>query len=119
MWEWFLPLAILFITQIVTKADSLILGYGLFRLSSDIEKLPFPLAPMRACAFWRVEDTTDRHGWRWRTFAIGNAGLVFGAIYIGVPTISGTILDQPFQILPIPWLDTTETQNLLPGVATG
>ena len=69
MWEWILPLAILFFTQVVTKLDSLILGYGLFRLASDVEKLPFPMAPMQASGILALsEDTTAKHGWRWRTF---------------------------------------------------
>jgi hypothetical protein len=122
MWEWMLPLALIFLTQVVTKLDSLILGYGLFRVASDVEKLPFPMAPMQASGILALsEDTTAKHGWRWRCFSISNAmGLAFGLIYIGVPTISSTILPEPFQILPIPWLDTTtQTEQILPATGTG
>ena len=102
----------------MTKLDSLILGYGLFRLASDVEKLPFPMAPMQASGILALsEDTTAKHGWRWRCFSISNAlGLAFGlhlhrCDYSSHPT-------EPFQILPIPWLDTTtDTEQFIP--ATG
>ncbi len=119
---WFIPLLLLFLQRFVDQWDSLILGYGLFRLTSDIEKLPFPMAPMGASGILALcEDTTARDGWRWRTFSIGSClGMIFGLVYIGIPTITGVFLDQPFQILPIPWLDTTQnTQEILPATATG
>jgi hypothetical protein len=121
-WEWFVPLLLLFITQVVGRIDSLILGYGLFRVTSDVEKLPFPMAPIAAMGVMAItENATGKEGWRWRCFSIASAmGMAFGAIYIAVPTITGTFLKEPFQILPIPWLDTTtNTEGILPATATG
>jgi len=106
----------------VEKVDSLILGYGFFRIASDIEKLPFPLAPMGAAGILALsENNMGTEGWRWRCFSLSSAiGMVFGVIYIGIPTLSSTFLSEPFQILPIPWLDTTtDTQAILPATATG
>ena len=59
--------------------------------------------------------------WRWRIFSIGAVmGLVFGAIYLGVPTITGALLDAPIEILPIPFVDYTQkTSEFMPAVATG
>ncbi len=119
---WLIPIAIWFTDLAVKKLDSLVLGYGLFRMASDVEKLPFPMATMQASGMLAItEDATDKHGWRWRCFSIGACmGMVFGLIYIGVPTITSTLMDTPFQILPIPWLDTSvETQDLFPATATG
>ena len=102
--------------------DSLILGYGLFRVASDVEKLPFPMAPIAAMGVLAItENASGKEGWRWRCFSLASAiGMAFGLVYIAVPTLSGTFLAEPFQILPIPWLDTTtNTQELLPAVATG
>ena len=122
MIEWFIPLVLLFVTQVVARIDSLILGYGLFRVASDVEKLPFPMAPIKAAGILALsENTTQKEGWRWRCFSISAAlGMVFGLIYVAVPTISGAFLSKPFQILPIPWLDTSvQTQEILPATATG
>jgi hypothetical protein len=105
-----------------------ILGYGLFRVASDIEKLPFPMAPVGAQGVMALAEDIDesqsdtRQGsWRWRAFAIGGAlGLVFGLLYVGLPTISGALCDRPIQVLPIPFSDwSAKTQSWLPAVATG
>lgn len=119
---WAVPLLLVFISMVVARFDSLILGYGLFRMASDVEKLPFPMAPMKASGLLALcEDTTAKDGWRWRCFSIASAiGMFFGLVYIAVPTITSTFLPEPFRILPIPWLDTTtSTQEILPATATG
>jgi hypothetical protein len=119
---WFVPLALMFVTQVVGRLDSLLLGYGLFRVASDIERLPFPMAPIQASGVLAITDNAaGNDGWRWRCFSIAAViGMAFGAIYIAVPTISGPILGEPFRILPIPWLETsTDTEQLLPATATG
>ncbi len=120
--EWVLPIVLIFLQQAIGRADSLILGYGLFRLTSDVEKLPFPMAPLQASGILALsEDTTAKDGWRWRCFSISaSIGMIFGLLYIAIPTITSTFLDEPFQIFPIPWLDTTQaTQEVLPATATG
>lgn len=121
-WAWFVPLLLLFLSQVVGRIDSLILGFGLFRVASDIEKLPFPMAPMEASGILALsEDTVEKGGWRWRCFSIASAlGMIFGLVYVVVPTVTSTFLKEPFQILPIPWLDTTtDTQTILPATPTG
>ncbi|MBT3296791.1 MAG: peptide transporter [Verrucomicrobia bacterium] len=107
---------------------SMILGYGLFRLASDIEKLPFPMAPIGAQGITALAEDVDAKGqasaedsWRWRVFAIGGAiGLVFGAIYLLLPTLSGALTGESIQIFPIPFSDFTQkTGRYLPAFATG
>ncbi len=122
-WEWLGPIALLFVSTVVQRLDSLVLGYGLFRLTSDIEKLPFPLAPMGAAGVMALsEDQSGTEGWRWRVFSIGAAfGLVLMFLYAAVPVISTAIgFTEPFRIFPIPWLDTTSnTEGFLRATATG
>ncbi|MBA3684998.1 MAG: peptide transporter [Planctomycetes bacterium] len=122
MTEWALPLGLMLLTQIVGRIDGLILGYGLFRVTSDIEKLPFPMAPIGAAGVTALsENQSGQEGWRWRVFCIGTAfGMVFMFLYGGIPVLTGTFLKEPFTLLPLPWLDTTvQTQNILPAVPTG
>ena len=48
MWKW-LPAVLLTVFGLfVGRLNNAILGYGLFRIASDIEKLPFPMAPIGA-----------------------------------------------------------------------
>ena len=130
MWEWAPALGLIVFTMVIGRIDNMILGYGLFRLTSDIEKLPFPMAPVGAQGIMALSEEQDdalqaRSGgattgsWRWRVFSIGSVvGLVFGAIYIGVPTITGALLDRPITILPLPFRDfTPQTGNALPATA--
>ena len=63
------------------------MAYGLFRVANDIEKLPFPLAPLGAQGIMALsedmEGTGDRRSSRWRIFCIGGAiGMGFGLIYM-------------------------------------
>ena len=110
------------------QLSNMVLGYGLFRLASDVEKLPFPMAPIGAQGIMALAEDADEKAaegeeksWRWRVFSIGGAlGLAFGAVYLGLPTITGALTGRPIMIFPIPFYDlTTKTEGLLPAVATG
>ena len=139
MWEWLPALGLIAFTMIIGRIDNMVLGYGLFRLTSDIEKLPFPMAPIGAQGILALsEEQSEESGrarkpddepdpdvkpgvepsathWRWRVFSIGSVmGLVFGAIYIGLPTITGALLGEPITILPIPFIDFTQSVGNTP-----
>jgi hypothetical protein len=107
---------------------NMILGYGLFRLASDIEKLPFPMAPIGAQGVIAMAEDSDadparkaQHSWRWRAFSIGGAlGLAFGSVYLLLPALTGALANAPAQIFPIPFSDFTgKTGKFLPAFATG
>jgi len=126
--DWLPVLGMIAFTHIVGSLSYMILGYGLFRMASDVERLPFPMAPVHAQGVLALaEDAGERDNagsgasWRWRVFSIGGAiGLAFGAIYLLVPTLTGALTGTPIQILAIPFKDLTPvTQTYLPAVATG
>ena len=121
--DWLIPILLLVGTQIIQRIDQFGLGYALFRITSDVEKLPFPMAPVAALGTMALAESTEdkKKSWKWRVFSIGGVmGLVFGAIYVLLPTVSGLILMEPIRLIPIPWVELTgHTEDVLPAVATG
>jgi hypothetical protein len=121
--DWLIPILLLIGTQIIQRIDQFGLGYALFRITSDVEKLPFPMAPVAALGTMALAESTEdkKKSWKWRVFSIGGViGLAFGAIYVLLPTVSGLFLMEPIRLIPIPWIELTgHTEDLLPAVATG
>jgi hypothetical protein len=121
--DWLIPILLLVGTQIIQRVDQFGLGYALFRITSDVEKLPFPMAPVAALGTMALAESTEdkKKSWKWRVFSIGGViGLAFGAIYVLLPTVSGLFLMEPIRLIPIPWIELTGyTEDLLPAVATG
>ncbi len=136
--DWIKPIALLFFIAIVGLINKYTIGYFFFRLCSDVEKLAFPLAPIQAqgaLALTEVEKSEEdiekekeeaekigkKTFSKWRIFSLGSViGISFGVIQIGVPAITGLILDKPFFIIPQPFIDTTVlTESILPATPTG
>ena len=121
--DWLIPILFLVGSQIIQRVDQFGLGYALYRITSDVEKLPFPMAPVAALGTMALAESTEdkQKSWKWRVFSIGAMiGLAFGAIYVLLPTVSGLIFTQPIRLIPIPWVDLTRhTEGVLPAVATG
>jgi hypothetical protein len=118
--DWLAPIMLIAVLHILNRTSAFTLGYGLFRVTSDIEKLPFPLAPIQAeGATALAESSAGTESWRWRSFSIGAMmGLVFGAFYIGIPAITGALLTEPITLIPIPFVDLTRnTESILPAAA--
>jgi hypothetical protein len=121
--DWLVPILLLVGSQIVQRIDHFGLGYALYRITSDVEKLPFPMAPVGALGTMALAESTEdrKTGWKWRVFSIGGMiGLAFGAVYVLFPVVSGLVFTEPVKLLPIPWADfTRNTEQWLPAVATG
>ncbi len=118
--DWFSPILVLVLVEICTRISWMGLGYALFRLTSDVEKLPFPYAPVAASGATALAEA-GTESWRWRVFSTGSViGLLFGLFYVAVPVLTSVIFGNPIQILPIPFADyTTAVENVLPGAIVG
>lgn len=118
--DWWRPLALLAITDFCGRLSWMGMGYALFRVTSDVEKLPFPMAPVAASGATALSEA-GTEGWRWSIFSTGTVvGLLFGFFYVAVPVVSGVLLGKSFQIFPIPFADfTVNVQSLLPAAIVG
>ncbi len=120
--DWTVPILLLVITGLLGRLNWIGMGYFLFRVTSDVERLPFPLAPIAASgATALAEAGTKEESWRWRVFSVGTMiGLVFGSVYLFVPIFTGMFLSKPVQLIPIPFIDfVPNTERLLPAALTG
>jgi len=120
--DWFIPILLLIIGEVLGKLNSLSAGYFLFRITSDIERLPFPMAPVAASgATALAEAASKEESWRWRVFSTGSViGLIFGFFYIAIPVFTGVVFGKAFELIPIPFFDlTTNTENILPSAMIG
>ena len=120
--DWLIPILILCFHNVAYRVCLLSAGYVLYRITNDIERLPFPLAPVYAGgATALAESSTKTETWRWRVFSIGAMiGIVFGAIYTVVPISTGAVLSRPLTILPIPFIDLTrKVGTVLPAAVFG
>lgn len=119
MLEWLWPLGIGALMMLVTRVDNFGLGYVMYRLTADVEELPFPMAPVGAAGMTALADSSnERETWRTKVFSMGAAlGIFFGFIYIGLPAISAAVLGKPMRIIPIPFADFTHyTESLVPAM---
>ncbi|OIP94440.1 MAG: peptide transporter [Syntrophobacteraceae bacterium CG2_30_61_12] len=121
--DWLIPILLMVGFELIQAVDHFGLGYALYRLTSDVERLPFPMAPVGALGTMALAESTEQKeaSWKWRLFSVGGMiGLAFGAVYVLLPAASGVILSEPVRLLPIPWIELTQvTEDLLPAVATG
>lgn len=118
--DWFVPILILLVADLCGRFSWMGLGYALFRVTSDVEKLPFPYAPVAASGATALSEA-GTESWRWSIFSSGSViGLLFGVVYIAVPVVTGVIFGHEAVILPIPFADYTRNiENILPGAIVG
>jgi len=120
--DWLVPIMLLVVHVLMAYILMLAAGYALYRITNDIERLEFPLAPVNAGGATALAETSaKRETWRWRVFSIGAMiGVGFGAVYLGVPTITGILASKPIMILPIPFADwTADIGNYLHAALLG
>jgi hypothetical protein len=117
---WLVPIALMLVGTVLDRVCWITGGYALFRLTSDVERLPFPMAPVSAAgATALAEAGSKEESWRWRVFSIGAMmGLIFGFFYLGIPIFTGAILPQPLMLIKLPFIDLTpNTEGILPGAS--
>jgi hypothetical protein len=117
---WWTPLLLLAITEFCGRLSWMGMGYALFRITSDIEKLPFPMAPVAASGATALSEA-GTEGWRWGIFSTGAVvGMLFAIFYIALPVVSGVLTGHSFEIFPIPFADfTPSTETVLPAAVIG
>lgn len=116
---WLMPIGLMLLSLFITRLDHFGLGYVMFRLTSDVEELPFPMAPVQAMGMTALADASEQKDtWRWRTFSIGGvAGAAFGLVYLAIPNITGAFLSQSLTLIPLPFVDLTHySDRLLPAM---
>lgn len=116
---WLPVIGITIFGSVVSRVDNYGLGYVLYRLASDVEKLPFPFAPMRAAGIVALaEGRNDEKSWRQRCFAIGGMmGIVWGVIFICVPMVTQVLLPKRIELIPLVFIDfTPQIGKILPAV---
>jgi hypothetical protein len=115
--DWLWPIVLLLMNQTLGRIRRIGGTYFFFRMTADLERLPFPLAPVSAQGATALAETTGKtETWRWRVFSLASMlGLIWGAIYIGVPALTGVMMTRPIQIIKIPWIDfTTNIEGFAP-----
>jgi hypothetical protein len=127
--DWLPAVGLVLFGTIMSRINTTFMSFGLFKLASDIEKLPFPMAPVGAQGIMalveqQAEESSGKvqaGNWKWRVFSVGGIlGMAFGAVYMGLPTVTSALFGKPILIMPIPFVDwTTKTSGFLPAVATG
>jgi len=151
--DWMIPIGLVAFTMVVSVVKKYTVGYFFFRLTSDIERLAFPLAPIEAQGVMamaeedagkkkesllkrstrvNLEDDLEQEEEnegddkkqtfsKWRLFSLGAClGIGFGLILVGVPALTGLILEEPVFIIPQPFVDTTTmTEGFMPAAPTG
>jgi len=121
---WWPALTVTILSMLLSKLTSLSLGFLAYKVTVDVEKLPFPIAPIHAeGAIALAESSQEKHkkGYRQYCFAIGAMiGAVFGLFYVGIPILSQAFLGTPIQLIPIPFWDLTQAcEDFIPGGTIG
>ena len=119
---WLVPILLILFMSVMGRVQSYTLGYFFFRITSDFERLPFPLAGVNAQGSMALAESGERKStWKWRMFSLGAMlGIAFAIVQIGVPLVTGALLAKPVQLIPLPWYDSTRlTETLLPATPTG
>lgn len=123
---WLSPVVLIGVGTILGRLTYFGLGYLLFRILSDKERLPFPLAPVAAAGATALAESTDRDdggeskrqtSWRWNVFSLGaSLGTAFGCLYILLPVVTDLFLAKPIMLFPIPFVDFTQNvESVLPA----
>lgn len=112
---WVTPIGLMGLSMFLSRFDNFGLGYIMYRLTSDVEKLPFPMAPVGAAGVTALADASGgQETWRWRVFSFGAVlGMAFATIYLALPAVSGAFLPEKIAIFPLPFKDLTENTDTI------
>ena len=120
--DWTIPILLLLFGNIMGRVQWIGLGYFLFRTTSDVERLPFPMAPIAAQgATALAEVSEEKESWRWQVFSVATMiGMVYGFFYVAIPVITSGFLADPLKLIPIPFIDLVpNAEDALPTARIG
>jgi hypothetical protein len=106
--SWLPAVGVAVLAMVLYKIQFFGIGYFMFRITSDVEQLPFPMARVGAegATALAESESQERESWRWNVFStLGVAGVVWGLVYMGIPTLSGALFGVTTSLIPIPFLD--------------
>jgi hypothetical protein len=119
--SWLPAIAVAFLGVILYRMQFFGLGYLVFRITSDVENLPFPLARVGAEGSTALAESEngEKESWRWSVFSVlAVIGTVWGLIYMGIPCLSSALFGTATELIPIPFLDLTPyTEGVFPSSA--
>ena len=116
--DWTTPIFLMVLGSVLWRTQWVGLGYFLFRTTSDVERLPFPMAPIASQgATALAEVAEEKESWRWSVFSIGTMiGLVYGFFYVAIPVVTSGFLADPLMLIPIPFIDLMKnTEDVFPA----
>ncbi len=121
---WWPVLAVTIFGMLLNKLAQLSLGFLAYKITVDVEKLPFPLAPINAEGAIALAESSadkDKKGFRQYCFSIGViCGAVFSIFYTGIPILTSAFFGKSLQLIPIPFLDLTQAiEGVMPGAILG
>ena len=120
---WVPAIIVALLTFLFSRIQYFGIGYIVFRITSDYEKLPYPMSRISSEGIMALTDSNknDESSWRWGVFAfMAMIGVVWGFFYMGIPSISNAIFGTRTEIIPIPFLDLTKyTENIFPAALWG
>jgi hypothetical protein len=110
--EWVVPILVLVLSYCATLLIDLSLTYIVIQAYIEVEKLPYPLAPMHAQSIITLSERNPEKMKIFTVFAV--ISFIYGSILYGLPVISG------ISLIPYPWIDFTRwIEMVLPGASFG
>jgi len=115
--DWWAPISVVLVGLIWSRLSLYVLGYVFFRITSDLERLPFPMAPVAAEGVTALAESEKRPR-HWECLLIGAfCGVGFCLLWTGLPAVTHVVFGKPVSLIP-PLIDCTRAcQRILPGAA--
>jgi len=117
-WDWAVPIIIVLLGTIAGLLIDIGLSFILIQLYIEIEKLPFPIAPIDAQAITTLTERTPEKMVVF-TFA-GVLSFIYEFLVYGFPRLTEALIGVSISTIPYPWIDLTPyTATILPGALMG
>lgn len=112
--DWAIPILI----SLVVTVCTLMMDYGISFITNmvyiEIEKLPFPVAPID---YQAISTLTERTPEKIMYFSLAAVvSLIYEFTVYGIPNLTSVFLGVQITVIPYPWIDLTSTiERIAPG----